>query len=354
VAAHQQAKLWRWQHSRTAAVPANLEPVGFEAIEGWAADGHCAALECYLRSASLTGQPVPDAGEVQALLNDQQKARAFFEKTFTPFRFQGAPGLLTSYFEAVLKGSRKQSAAFPVPVYRRPPDLSPLLPGHPLSNKGLTAGRETPHGFEPYFTRAEIEAGALAGKGLELLFLADRLEAFVMHVQGSALIELDDDTTARITFDGKNGHPYSSVAKLLVQRGHMTLKAADLEGMLSWLRGQPDPQVYLNENKSYIFFKERGQDATAPRGTSGAVLERGRSLAADPLYHAPGSPIWVMAPELEFDGAPLRRLLIAQDTGSAIVGPQRGDIFAGSGADARRFAGRVRHRCEFIALRPRR
>ena len=354
MAANRQAKLWRWQHSRSQAAPANLEPIGFEAIEGWAADGHCAALECYLRSASLTGQPVPDAGEVQALLKDRQKARAFFEKNFTPFRISAALGLLTSYFEPVLKGARKQSAAFPVPVYRRPPDLMPLLPGHPLSNRGFTAGRETPIGFEPYFTRAEIEAGALAGKGLELLFVADPLEAFVMHVQGSAQIELDDGATVRITFDGKNGHPYSSVAKLLVQRGHMTLEAADLEGMLSWLRAQPDPQAFLNENKSYIFFKELEQDATAPRGSSGAALQPGRSLAADPLYHAPGTPIWVMAPELEYEGAPLRRLLIAQDTGSAIVGPQRGDIFAGIGADARRFAGRTRHRCEFIALRPKR
>jgi membrane-bound lytic murein transglycosylase A len=354
VAANRQAKLWRWQHARSAAPPANLEPIGFEAMQGWAADDHCAALECYLRSASLTGQPVPDAVETQALLKDWQRARAFFEKTFAVFRVLAAPGLLTSYFEPVLKGSRKQSAAFPVPVYRRPPDLLPLLPGHPLSNRGLTAGRETPNGFEPYFTRAEIEAGALAGKALELLYLADPLEAFVMHVQGSAAIELDDGTTVRIAFDGKNGHPYSSVAKLLVQRGHLTLEAADLEGMLGWLRAQPDPRVFLNENKSYIFFKELEQSATAPRGSSGAGLMPGRSLAADPLFHTPGSPIWVVAPELEYEGAPLRRLLVAQDTGSAIVGPQRGDIFAGMGADARRIAGRTRHRCEFITLRPRR
>ena len=354
MAANLQAGLWRWQHSRSAVTPANLEAIGFEAIGGWAGDDHCAALECYLRSASLTGQPVPDAGEAQALLKDRQKARAFFEQTFAPFRVLAEPGLLTSYFEPVLKGSRKQSAAFPVPVYRRPPDLAPLLPGHPLSNQGLTAGRERPSGFEPYFTRAEIEAGALAGKGLELLFVADRLEAFVMHVQGSGLIELDDGATVRITFDGKNGHPYSSVAKLLVQRGYLTLEEAHLEGMLAWLRAQPEPQVFLNENKSYIFFKELEQSANAPRGSSGAELSPGRSLAADPLYHAPGTPIWVVAPELDFESTPLRRLLIVQDTGSAITGPQRGDIFAGMGADAARFAGRVRHRCEFIVLRPRR
>ena len=354
MAANPQARLWRWQHSRAEVTPPGLEPIDFDRISGWVEDDHSAALGCYLQSAGLTGQPLPNPDEVPSSLADRQKARAFFERAFAAFRVLAAPGLLTSYFEPVLKGSRKQSAAFPVPLYRRPPDLSPLLPGHPLSGQGFTAGRETADGFEPYFTRAEIEAGALAGKGLEILFVADRLEAFVMHVQGSGSIELDDGGTVRLTFDGKNGHPYASVAKLLVTRGHLTLEEADLEGMLAWLRAQPQPQVFLNENKSYIFFKELEHAAAAPRGSCGAELRPGRSLAADPLYHAPGSPIWVAAPELGFEGAPLRRLLIVQDTGSAIVGPQRGDIFAGMGAEARRVAGRTRHRCEFIVLRPRR
>jgi membrane-bound lytic murein transglycosylase A len=353
VPANLRAGLWRWQHSRSAVTQPDLEPIGFDGIAGWAEDDHAAALECYLQSASLTGMPVPGPGDVQALLKDRQKARAFFEATFAAFRIMAAPGLLTSYFEPVLKGSRTQSAAFPVPLYRRPPDLSPLLPGHPLSDRGFTAGRETPGGFEPYFTRAEIEAGALAGKGLEILFVADRLEAFVMHVQGSGRIELDDGTAVRVTFDGKNGHPYTSVAKRIVELGHLTREEADLEGMLAFLRAQPDPQTFLNENKSYIFFKELEGFPAGPRGSSGAELRPGRSLAADPLYHAPGTPIWVVAPGLDYEGAPLRRLLVAQDTGSAIAGPQRGDIFAGMGGDARRFAGRARHVCEFIVLRPR-
>ena len=354
MAANLQAGLWRWQHARIEAAQPGSAPVSFSEIEGWAADDHSAALACYLRSAPLTGQPVPAADKAQALLQDRQKARAFFEETFAAFRILGAPGLLTSYFEPVLKGSRKQSAAYPVPLYRRPDDLAPLLPGHPLSAQGFTAGRQTASGFEPYYTRGEIEAGALAGKGLELLFVADPLEAFVMHVQGSGLIELDDGNTVRLTFDGKNGHPYSSVAKLLVQQGHLTLAQADLEGMLGWLRAQPDLRPFLNENKSYIFFKELEGSVAAARGSCGAGLTPGRSLAADPLYHPPGTPVWVAAPALEFEGGPLRRLLAVQDTGSAIVGPQRGDIFAGMGADARRFAGRARHSCEFIVLRPRR
>jgi membrane-bound lytic murein transglycosylase A len=329
--------------------------VGFGEIEGWAADDHAAALACYLRSQTRTGQPAPDAGQVQASLRDRAKARAFFEQTFTAFRIKAAPGLLTSYFEPVLKGSRKRSSAYPVPVYRRPGDLSPLIQGHPLSAKGLTAARKLPNGsFEPYYTRGEIEAGALNGRGLELLYVSDPFEAFIMHVQGSALIELEGGGTVRIGFDGKNGHPYSSVAKALVRDGRMTLEQADLEGMLGWLRRQPDPRPFLAENKSYIFFKELEGSVHAPRGSCGAELTPGRSLAADPLYHSPGIPVWVAAPALEFEGRPLRRLLIAQDTGSAIVGPQRGDLFAGLGAEARRFAGRARHVCEFIVLRPKR
>ena len=140
MAANAEAGLWRWQHSRASVTPPDLEPINFDGIAGWAADDHAAALDCYLRSASLTGLPVPEAGEVQSLLKDRQKARAFFEETFAAFRILAAPGLLTSYFEPVLKGSRKQSAAFPVPLYRRPSDLSPLLPGHPLSDRGLPRG----------------------------------------------------------------------------------------------------------------------------------------------------------------------------------------------------------------------
>ena len=142
-----------------------------------------------------------------ALLTDRGKARQFFEENFAPFRILAEPGLLTSYFQPVLKGSRSPSPAFPIPVYRRPADLKPLPLGHALTADGLTAARDAQGRFEPYFTRAEIDEGALAGRGLEILYLADAIEAFIMHVQGSGLIELDDGTEARLTFDGKNGAP---------------------------------------------------------------------------------------------------------------------------------------------------
>ena len=212
-----------------------------------------------------------------------------------------------------------------------PGGLAPLPFGHALTANGLTAARDAQGRFEPYFTRAEIEEGSLAGRGLEILYLADAIEAFIMHVQGSGLIELDDGTEARLTFDGKNGHPYTSVAKHLIERRALAAKDADLEGMVSWLRAHPNPAALLHENKSYIFFKEMEPAEPSPKGSLGAQLFAGRSLAADPHYHRLGMPLWVSAPELTFDGHPFRRLVVAQDTGSAIKGAQRGDIFAGHG-----------------------
>jgi membrane-bound lytic murein transglycosylase A len=327
----------------------------YASIAGWSEDNPCEALACYLRSAELAAHPMPmpPGASLPALLADGAKARAFFEEAFAPFRVLAEPGLLTSYFEPVLRGSRKPTPRFRIPVYRRPPDLEPLPDGHPLAATGLTAGRRTPGGFEPYPARAGIEAGALQGQGLELLYLDDALDAFIMHVQGSGRIEFEDGTSARLSFDGKNGRPYTSVAKRLIERGDLKREDADLAGMIAWLRAEPDPAATLNENASYIFFRELDPCEGGPLGSMGAGLTKGRSLAADPLYHALGMPIWVAAPRLMFEGQPFRRLAIAQDTGSAIRGPQRGDIFAGSGAEAGRAAGQIRHECEFIVLQPR-
>ncbi len=347
--------LWRWQRAEARVAKPPIEAVAFADIPGWVEDDHCAPLACYLRSVDLstTKLPKPAEDSVAALLADRTKARQFFEQNFVPFRILAEPGLLTSYFQPVLKGSRTASPAFSIPVYRRPTDLKPLPLGHALTAGGLTAARDAHGRFEPYFTRAEIEARALAGRGLEILYLADAIEAFIMHVQGSGHVDLDDGTEARLTFDGKNGHPYTSVARYLIERGHLSAENADLEGMIAFLRAHPDSGALLRENRSYIFFKEMDPAERGPKGSLGAQLSPGRSLAADPLYHTLGIPIWVSAPELDFDGRPLRRLLVAQDTGSAIKGAQRGDIFAGTGAEAEHVAGRIRHICEFIVLQPR-
>jgi len=347
--------LWRWQHAQAHIAKPPVEVETFAHIPGWVEDDHCAALACYLRSVDLANAKLPKPAEdtLAALLMDRGEARQFFEKNFVPFRILTEPGLLTSYFQPVLKGSRTPSPAFSIPVYRRPADLTPLPFGHALIVNGLTAASDAQGRFEPYFTRAEIEEGALAGRSLEILYLADAIEAFIMHVQGSGLIELADGTEARLTFDGKNGHPYTSVAKCLIERGHLAAKDADLEGMVSWLRAHSNPTTLLHENKSYIFFKEMNPAEPGPKGSLGVQLSAGRSLAADPHYHMLGRPLWVSAPELVFAGQPFRRLVVAQDTGSAIKGAQRGDIFAGTGVEAARVAGQIRHKCEFIVMQPR-
>jgi membrane-bound lytic murein transglycosylase A len=340
-------QLWRWQRVRAEGAPVSLEAIDYGAIEGWREDGHDAAFRCFVKSAPLVGLD----GLAKLASPD---ARLFFEENFTAHRILGEPGLLTSYFEPVLRGSRKRSALYSVPVYRRPADLEALPDSHPLREANLTAGRLKQGEFEPYFTRGEIEDGALAGRDLELLFVSDPVEAFIMHVQGSGRVELDDGSVIRLSFDGKNGHPYTSLSKLLIARGELSTANAHLDGLVAWLRSGPQALALLRENKSYIFFKELEAAAAAPEGSMGVALTPGRSLAADPLYYSLGYPIWVAAPGLEFEGRPFRRLVIAQDTGSAIIGPQRGDIFAGSGTAAGGIAGHIRHACEFIVLLPKR
>jgi membrane-bound lytic murein transglycosylase A len=354
VAGAAEGALWRWQHGEAPAAELSVECIQFADIEGWLEDDHSAALACYMRSSSLAGRPSPRPAEkLPDLLADRSKARGFFETAFAPFRILAEPGLLTSYFEPVLRGSRTPSARFRFPVYRRPPDLEPLPEGHPLAAMGLTAARKTQAGFAPYPERAGIEAGAIRGQGLELLYLEDAIDAFIMHVQGSGHIEFEDGAATRLTFDGKNGHPYRSIARLVIERGELTAEEADLDGMIAWLRAKPERRAVLDENRSYIFFRELETCAKGPRGSLGAELCAGRSLAVDPLYHTLGMPIWVSAPQVIFEGRPFRRLGVAHDTGSAIRGPQRADIFAGSGKRAGHAAGRVRHSCEFILLRPR-
>ena len=340
--------LWRWQHAQAGTDPraTAIEPIAFSSIDGWDEDDHDGALECYARSLAAAGlAPFSEFDQAGG-------ARLFFERNFVPNRLKAPPGLLTAYFEPVLFGSRQRSEAFAVPVYRRPDDLVLLPPGHPLIELGLTAGRKIGASYEPYDTRARIRTGSLAGKGLEIVYLSDAVQAFVMHVQGSGLVRLDTGAEMRLAFDGKNGHPYTSISKVLVGRGALTVEGAHLDGLLAWLGAARDPEAILDENASYIFFREAEAGAPTPCGSLGVPLTPGRSLAVDPSLHRLGSLLWVSAPTLAFEGKPMRRLMVAQDTGSAIRGPQRGDIFVGQGAEAGRIAGRVCHPCEFFVLLP--
>jgi membrane-bound lytic murein transglycosylase A len=215
--------------------------------------------------------------------------------------------------------------------------------------------RQTVEGQVPYYTRSEIEEGALSGRGLELLWLDDPVELFYMQVQGSGLVHLGG-ASVRLTYAGKNGSPYTSIGRLLVERGEIAPDKIDMETVKAWLRADPTRgRRLMQENRSYVFFRmlsvEEGQDS--PLGAEGVMLTPCRSLAIDPAYHRLGTPVFVTAPGLVAqDGALFYRLMIGQDVGSAIRGPQRGDIFWGTGEAAGGIAGRTRHGAWFCVLLP--
>jgi membrane-bound lytic murein transglycosylase A len=215
--------------------------------------------------------------------------------------------------------------------------------------------------LEPFFDRGAIEDGALAGRGLELAFVADPVDAFFVHVQGSARLRLvegaDCGKTLRIGFDGKSGQAYTSIGRLAVERGILSRDQADRDGLMAWMRSHPEEgQALMRENRSFIFFRETAvAPHEGPPGASGVPLTPFRSLAVDRTLHTFHTPVFVDTadlPDPEGPGRAFRRLMFAHDTGSAIVGPARGDIFFGAGDEAGSRAGRVRHAATMFVLVP--
>lgn len=347
----------------------SFEPVPFADLPAWAGDDHKAALGAFLKSChclTSSGEAGRDLARLcsEAISVEQTAAdaRYFFESRFAPHRVVHARshGLLTGYYEPVLEGSRRRHGPFQVPVYRRPPDLASLIDESLRGAAGdaLTHARATADGrLVPYATRAEIESGALSGRGLELLYLADAVDAFFMHIQGSGLIELEDGSSVRLSYDGKNGHPYTSIGHHLVEAGAFSVEEVTLDSLKGWLRADPERgRQVMWQNESYIFFRElAGAEAQSALGAKGIPLTEGRSLAVDAGIHTLGMPIYVVAPGLTHaaGGGPFQRLMIAQDVGSAIRGPERGDVYFGTGSEAGRRAGMTRHEGNFFVLLPR-
>ena len=339
----------------------SLRPIAFSDLEGFADDDHAPALAAFRNSCRVT--PRGGAACAAALAHgsaiDSAAARDFFEHYFVPHVVEAErPGLVTGYYEPEVEGAREKDARFTVPVHGRPGDLITLAPESARArfNDRITGFRDTDDGRVPYYTRAEIDAGALSDRGLELLYLDDAVELFYMQVQGSGLVRLADGTDVRLTYAGKNGYPYTSIGKLLIARGALAPEDIDMEKVKAWLRADPvRGRALLHENRSYVFFRalseEEGREG--PLGAEGVTLTPGRSLAVDTSYHPLGTPVFVTAPELRGpDGRAFRRLMIGQDAGSAISGPQRGDIFFGTGESAGESAGRTRHGAYFFVLLP--
>lgn len=337
-----------------------IERLTWADLDGWSDDDHEAALLAFL-SASVALDSSGFRGLVESASAASGRARAFFEKYFEPHRvaIDANTPLLTGYFEPEVLASRTRISGFDVPLHARPANLVTIVSeadrgSVPVNTR--THMLETPSGLRVVPTRREIDQGALRGQCRELFYVADEIDRFIMQVQGSAALRLQDGTLTRVTYDGKNGHPYTSLGRLLVERGEIASHEMTLARLVAWLKSDPERARHtIWANESYVFFRELPSEvASAPIGVMGTPLVPGRSLAVDPAHNPLGLPVYVEAPDLiSMTGAPFRRLMIAHDVGSAIKGPVRGDLFVGTGAEAGRIAGAIKHPVRFTRLHPR-
>lgn len=355
-----------------------LEPVAFNDIDGWAADDHAAAFRTFLEScAPLTvnsrkverdPRPVYQAlrpicqDAVKARALDAKAARQFFEDRFVPVRISklgDATGFLTGYYEPVVDGSRFPSPEFSAPLYRKPPDLvaaAPVRAGAGFPNRGLV-GRRAGKEIEPYHDRAAIEDGAFDGQRLEIAWLRSETDVLFIQIQGSGQVKLEDGTMLRVNYAAHNGYPYFPVGRALIERGDVPRDEMSMDRIRQWLRDNPGGASELRRmNRSYVFFRITGLSADKEAvGAQGVPLTAGRSIAVDRALHVYGTPFFIDA-ELPIDSVKaknaFRRLMIGQDTGSAIVGPARADIYFGAGAEAGSISGRLRHPGRFTMLVP--
>lgn len=332
----------------------NLTPLSFEDLPGFNEDDHLAAFKVFANSAAAIADKKPPlrkgTGVTAALeaiakaalcqnIHDSTAARRFFETHFWPFRIT-SPGFFTGYYEPFVEGSLAASRDFTAPVLACPDNLESAA---------------------PYPDRAAIEAGAIEGHAAPIVWLRDRIEVFLVQVQGSARVRLPDGTKARLIYAGRNGQPYTSIGRLLIERGEIAESNMSLAALKHWIRAHgQDPGdaglALMQANPSYVFFSlARDADpADGPRGGQGVALTALRSIAIDRTVWPYGLPFWLSAslPWRSSSPSPFRRLMIAQDTGSAILGPARADIFFGSGDDAGARAGDIRHAGDAIVLLP--
>ncbi len=356
-----------------------LVPAAFDDLAGWADDNHAAAVTALARSCARWRRLPADRplgrGGIAGTVADWQPicaaalalppgtpapARAFFETHFRPYAVTigaATEGLFTGYYEAALRGSRAPGGAFTTPLLAKPDDLVMVDLGRfrdDLAGARI-AGRVVGGRLLPYATRAEIDAGALAGRGLELVWVDDPVDAFFLQIQGSGRVALADGGDLRLGYAGHNGHPYFAIGRELIRRGALTRETVSMQSIRRWLADNPDAAAEVMQlNASFIFF--RPLDTDGPLGAQGVVLTPGRSLAVDRRHVPLGLPIWLDASAPSVDGGgdrPLRRLMVAQDTGGAIRGPIRGDVYWGGDAAAAEIAGRMKHPGRWYLLLPR-
>ncbi len=350
---------------------AQYEPTTWAQMDGWADDDHDAAFATFLISCKAILRGTPAAGRpmfselykvcekaVVAKPEKPGQARIFFEQNFRPVRIAplGTPeGFLTGYYEPIVEGVREQAQGYENPLYRKPASLS----GGRMQVVAAASGKKKVRKRKsvPFHDRAAIDDGVLAGRGLEICWLKDPIDSFFAHIQGSVRVLLDDGKLMRLNYSAANGHAYYAVGRWLIDQKIVPKDEMSMDRIRQWMERNPDEGKELRRrNKSYVFFRETSlTNDQEPIGAQGISLTPGRSIAVDRKLHVYGTPFFITSKlpiESEKPETPFRSLMIAQDTGGAIVGPARADIYFGAGDEAGSVSGRLRHDGRFVMLVP--
>ncbi|MFC1659351.1 murein transglycosylase A [Pseudomonadota bacterium] len=335
-----------------------LKEVDFKNLNQWEKDNHIEALESFLKSCKKfytfpdskkvgKGGMKVDAENMKRICSfaeniysfgfeDGLKAKEFFEQNFTPYKIfdkrkNSSDGLFTGYYEPLLRGSYKRSEIYKYPIYKKPNDLV---------------------GKEVYYTRKQIDNGVLEDRGLDLLYVNDKVDLFFLHIQGSGRVDLDNSEVVKIGFAARNNRPYTSIGKEMIKLGVISETSISAETIKDWLRNNPDKvDEILQKNESYIFFQKLENNKII--GAQGVELTPERSLAIDRDIIPLGFPVWIETKLPDFDEKiKYNRLLVSQDTGSAIKGSVRGDIFFGYGERAEKLAYNMKEIGEYFILLP--
>ena len=341
-----------------------LKPAAWWQLPGWREDDLTLAWPAWLQSCrGLRGNPAWSGVCAAALqlpaLPDGDEIRAFLEQQFFPWQVNqaegGTEGLVTGYYEPMLRGSRYPTNRYRYPLYGPPDDMLvvDLASIYPELKSLRLRGRLQGNKVVPYWNRAEIEAGAAPVRGKEVLWVDDPVELFFLQVQGSGRVRLENGEIVRVGYADQNGHPYRSIGKWLVEKGEITLDKASMQGIKDWGRRNPErlPEL-LNANPSYVFFRELPSSGGGPLGALGVPLTNERSIAVDPRGVPLGAPVWLATTRPNAREV-LNRLVLAQDTGSAIRGNVRADFFWGYGEEAGKLAGAMKQKGRMWLLLPR-
>lgn len=337
-------------------------PAHWSDLTGWMEDDLRPAWQAFLQSCqALKNQPLWQETCIAASFlqsADNVSLRTFFENNFTPYRIISSDGsdegLVTGYYEPLLRGSRQRSERYRYPLYAAPDelliiDLGELYPElKDLRLRGRLDGRKV----VPYYSRADIMNDPALLNGHELLWVDDEIELFFLQIQGSGRIELNTGEIVKIGFADQNGYPYNSIGRILVQQGELPLEKASMQGIKQWGQQNPDklPSL-LQQNSRFVFFRELPGDLSGPIGALGVPLTAGRSIAIDPRSIPQGAPVF-LATTWPNSNNPLNRLMVAQDTGGAIKGGIRADFFWGYGPEAGNQAGRMKQQGKMWVLMP--